>query len=118
VSQVPNYRTAVVRLEKVSGYLLSLSHSDGRAKAEFFLRFGFSPEGPQALAEALLRHCAENDVVKEKRTPFGVQYVVEGPLVSPDGRNPMLRSVWVIEHGRRSPRLVTAYPLPPPRHVV
>ncbi|MEW6638092.1 MAG: DUF6883 domain-containing protein [Actinomycetota bacterium] len=29
---------------------------------------------------------------------------------SPDGRDPVIRTVWLVEKGRSHPRLVTAYP--------
>jgi tripartite-type tricarboxylate transporter receptor subunit TctC len=37
---------------KITGYLLSLSHPDDRTKAAFFMRFGFSAERWEELAEA------------------------------------------------------------------
>jgi hypothetical protein len=32
-------------------------------------------------------------------------------METPDGRKPVVRSVWFIEHGSQTPRFVTAYPL-------
>ena len=52
----------------------------------------------------------ENRVVDREVTELGTKYVVEGPLVSPEGRNPGVRSVWVIDPGEQRPRFVTAYP--------
>lgn len=46
-----------------------------------------------------------------EETPFGRRYFVEGPLTPPDGRDPLVRSVWLIETRADTPRLVTAYPL-------
>jgi hypothetical protein len=37
---------------------------------------------------SLLQHVGENRVVDSEVTEFGTKYVVEGSLVSPDGRNP------------------------------
>ncbi len=36
---------------------------------------------------------------------------VEGKLSTPDARDPLVRSVWFIEHGEDVPRFVTAYPM-------
>ena len=47
----------------------------------------------------------------EEDGPFGVRYVIEGPLTAVDGRRPNLRSIWFIDTGKDDPRLVTAYPL-------
>jgi hypothetical protein len=44
-------------------------------------------------------------------TPFGQNYVVEGPLPAPDGRAPNVRVVWFIANGAETAILATAYPL-------
>jgi len=75
------------------------------------MNYGFSAEEWEMLVNALLRHAAENEVVKTERTPFGTRYVVDGPLSTPSGRSVNVRVVWFIEHNETIPRLVTAYPL-------
>jgi hypothetical protein len=125
--QLPNVERAVVENRKITDYLLSVEHPFGRAKmllappaqARFFRRFGFrldvrglSPaEAWQTLQSALLDHTRHNAVVLREATPFGMKYVIEGPLVTPDGRNPVIRAVWFVETGHERPRFVTAYPL-------
>ena len=42
----------------------------------------------------------------------GVTYIVEGPLETPSGRKPRIRTVWLVETGQLAPRFITAYPLP------
>jgi hypothetical protein len=108
--RLPNVAAVVVPVEKISGYLLSTEHRDGQHKAAFFLRFGFRAGAPEVMTAALLNHAAGYDVVKEEPSPFGRRYVIEGPLRSPDGRNPMIRTVWFIRTGEDVPRFVTAYP--------
>ena len=109
--KLPNYERPLVPREKIVDYLLSPIHKDGRGKAAFFSRFGFTPESWQTLAEALLRHAARHEVAKAEATPFGTRYVVEGGLETPDGRTPLVRVVWFVETGEETPRLATAYPL-------
>jgi hypothetical protein len=92
-------------------YLLSFIHRDGRHKAAFFTRFGFSAGNWEIMATALLRHAAENEVAGVEDSPFGKRYVIEGELNTPDGRNPEVRVVWFIAQGASDPWLVTAYPL-------
>ena len=91
-------------------YLLSATHRDGKNKAAFFGRFGFSAATWQTLAEALLHQAAEDDVAKMEASPFGTRYMIEGELHAPDGRAPLVRVIWFIENGTDIPRLVTAYP--------
>jgi len=108
---LPNYAQAVVPERKITEYLLSLTHRDGRSKATFFMSFGFTIDDWEELAAALLRHAAEHEVIVVEDTPFGTSYVVEGSLTTPDSRSPQVRVVWFIETGESIPRLVTAYPL-------
>ena len=109
--KLPNVDRALVPSEKVTGYLLSTTHRDGRHKAAFFLAFGFSADAWQTLVSALLQHAADREVVNTEVTSFGTRYVVEGTMQTPSGRTPGIRSVWFIEIGQVAPRFVTAYPL-------
>lgn len=109
--KLPNVNQAVIPPAKITEYLLSLTHPDGRDKAVFFMSFGFNPEEPEQLEAALFKQAESHDVVKHTSSSFGVRYVIEGALETPDGRNPSVRSVWFIAIDEESPRLVTAYPL-------
>lgn len=82
-----------------------------QSKARFFMSFGFTPAAWQELADALLTHAADNEVASTEDTAFGTMYVIDGPLLTPDGRAPMIRSVWFLETGQAVPRLATAHPL-------
>ena len=42
--KLPNYESAIIAERQITEYLLSFSHRDGRSKAQFFSRFGFSAE--------------------------------------------------------------------------
>lgn len=109
--RLPNAEEAKVERRKIVEYLLCASHPDGAAKAEFFGRFGFSRERWEILAEALRRHGQAYNVTKKVESAFGTRYSVDGRLDTPDGRNPSVRTVWIVEKGSRVPRLVTAYPV-------
>jgi hypothetical protein len=109
--KLPNAERASVPAQKITGYLLSSSHRDGRGKAEYFSHFGFSVNAWQGLAKALQQHAVDHEVSKVEDSPFGTRYVIEGMILTPDGRNAVIRSVWFIETGAETPRFVTAYPL-------
>ena len=98
--------------EKITRYLLNPAHPAGGSKAVFFLRFGFTPEAWRQLAEALLRHARENEVVESEETRHGRRYAVDGPLAAPSGAVLNVRSAWYINPGSEVPRFVTAHPLP------
>jgi len=92
-------------------YLLNPAHPAGGSKAVFFLRFGFTAAEWQRLADALLRHARENEVVASERTRHGMRYVVDGVLQAPDGTTLNVRSAWYIHPNSDQPRFVTAHPL-------
>lgn len=109
-SRLPNAKHLQIDRSKIVDYLLS--DENGRGKAGFFRRLGFHPKHWQALAEALKEHGRLNPISSEFDSGFGTRYVVEGPLDSPDHRNPPahVASIWILEPGARSPRLITAFP--------
>ena len=107
--KLPEAGRAAISREKITGYLLSRTHQQGRHKAAGFIRFGFSPEQWEILAAALRSHVAQHEVSTVAATPYGSRYVVDGILETPDGRKPTVRSVWFIGKGVAVPRLVTAY---------
>ena len=108
---LPDSDRAYVDRNKISGYLLSASHPDGRSKAEFFRRFGFKYEEWQVLAEALRAVGVSNPVVSVVASPHGVRYTLDGAMQAPDGRAPRVRTVWIAEPAGAGPRLITAHPL-------
>ena len=109
---VPNRERAEVPIAKVARYLLNTAHPEGGPKAVFFIARGFVPAQPERLIDALLAHVAENAYNEQLATSFGVVYSIDAPLRCPDGREPAVRSVWIIEPPVDFPRLVTAYPAP------
>ena len=111
MSKLPNADKAVVPQAKITQYLLSLTSKNGKTKAQFFLAFGFTIEAWETLATALKQHAMSYEVASTRETPYGIHYNVEGELETPDGRNPVVRSVWKIETDETVPALVTAYPL-------
>ena len=94
--KLPNGAQAVIPERKIEEYLLSLTHRDRHSKAAFFLRFGFTADDREGLADALRRHAADYDVAEREDTPFGTSDAVEGSLLAPDGRSPQVRVVWFI----------------------
>jgi hypothetical protein len=109
--QLPDPERLRVDREKVVAYLLSRIHPHGRGKADFFVRFGFRVEDWELLTEALRKHGASQQVVKTVESPYGRRYAVEGPPESPDGRNPLVRTVWLVKKSQLAARLITAHPI-------
>lgn len=109
--KLPNAELAAVPEDKVTRYLLAEDHPIGRAKAAFFAAFGFSAQAWGQMVGALRQHAGQHEVARVEASPFGTRYVIEGALIAPDGRSPVVRTVWFVEAGDDVPRFVTAYPL-------
>lgn len=108
---IPNAEQAVVDRDKITDYLLCPQHPTGASKAEFFCRFGFTLKDWRRLADALRAHGARCPVVKSVASEYGIRYIVDGALETPDGRNPRVRSVWISAGPDFVPRLITAHPI-------
>src|SRR5262245_54642538 len=100
---------AFVERQKITAYLLSEENSGG--KSAFFVTFGFDLAHPEKLEQALLAHAAAHEVARVLESVHGRKYIIDGKMHTPDGRSALIRSVWIVEHGKAVPRLVTAYPL-------
>lgn len=110
MAKLPNSDQAIVSEAKITRYLLDLTSKQGKPKAQFFIVFGFTMEAWQDLATALKRHALTHDVASTRETPYGTHYVIAGTLLTPDGRNPIIKTVWKILNDEQIPSFVTAYP--------
>jgi hypothetical protein len=108
VSHLTNATLAIVEEYKVRDYLLNSPPKNG-GKAAYFLGFGFQPEKWAAMRDALIEHPAINHISGTSRSRHGTKHVVRCSIRTPDGRNPCVTTVWIVE-GNRPPRLVTSYP--------
>lgn len=107
---LPNAQKAFVQREKLTGYLLDPAHRHGGPRAVFLLGFGYGLADWWALRAALLNHARTHAVVRTRVTLFGDIFEVVGELSTPDGRNPTIKTVWMIDRGSDAPRLITLIP--------
>ena len=107
--KLPNWKNAYIPSEKLTGYLLSESHSIGKSKAKFFRAIGFNEANTDVLKHHLISIAQSEDVTEVVSTARGIKYVLDGFIQSSRG-NLKIRTVWIIEKGQDRPRFVTAYP--------
>jgi hypothetical protein len=110
VEHLPNAISAVAADAKFRDYLLNANHPMNGGKAAFFQRFGFSQGSWSILQDAILDHPKSNLVSGINRTAWGDTFEVVCNCRSPDGRDPCITSIWVVEPTSPNPRFVTAYP--------
>jgi len=96
---------------KLQSYLLNEAHSAGGSKASLFRAFGYEAARWEVLAAQLLSIAATYDVVAYDSHEHGVNYVVDGVLQTPVGRELPVRTVWVVRRSDETANFVTAYPL-------
>ena len=106
---MPHRENLVVETRKLADYLLSLTSPRGRHKAVFFQRFGYTIATMMEFADALREHGQTQLVTRIVDTPYGRRYYVEGPIRSPDGRNPQVRTIWQLDSDSQNPRLLSAF---------
>jgi hypothetical protein len=107
---LPNAKSALVEQRKITEYLLNREHPDNGGKADFFVDLGFSIEDWEDLAKALRSLACNCTVIQSMESSHGTKYIVDGEIVSPVGKSPVVRTVWIVDHGQTIARLVTAYP--------
>ena len=107
MNRLPGAPTALVGARKVGAFLLNAAHPQNGGKARFFRDHGFDAA---TLAASLASHPLRNDVAETETSPHGRKFIIHCTLASPDGRDPCITSVWMIDAGNDRPRLVTAYP--------
>ena len=108
---LPNQEEAYIPELKITGYLLSNTHPVGRFKARILRELGYDENNVGALVQDFLDIAHNRHVTESVETRYGTKYVIDGVLMSPDGRSLQVRTVWIIDADDLSPRFVTAYPI-------
>ncbi len=106
---LPHREEPRVEESKLLDYLLNARSKDDESKARYFRQHGFRRKAWTILRDALLEHGANREISVSTKTTFGEKFILECEIVTPDGFNPCIRTVWISE-GKSAPRLVTAYP--------
>lgn len=108
--KVPNADRAIVAADKLTGYLLNVSHKRGGPKARLLLGVGYRSDNPQSLESDLRVQHLSLDVTRTHHNAYGVVYEIEGPIRTPNGRIVRFCSVWQVDTGTDVPRFITMYP--------
>jgi len=91
-------------------YILSPTHPDGRGKAAYLSRFGYSQTEWLRLEQDLRAQHLILDAERGRPSLYGTKYEIVGVLVGPNGATGWIRTVWIVRHGEAVPRLVTLIP--------
>ncbi len=105
---------AIIRPDKLRDYLLAVGHPDGRGKAEYLGRLGYSQDGFNRLEADLREQILALGAQAGRLSPYGQKYEILGPLTGPNGNTAWVRTIWIILTGETAPRLVTLIPAEKP----
>ena len=103
-------RDAIIPPDKLRDYLLSPTHADGRTKAEYLRRLGYSQDNFLQLEADLREQILGRDAQPGRTSLYGQKYEILGPLTGPSGATAWVRTIWIILTGETVPRLVTLIP--------
>ena len=72
---------------------------------------GFDKKKVSIFKQSLLSFAVNYPVTETEQTSFGVKYIIDGNVQAPNGKDYILRTIWMIENGENKAYLITAYPL-------
>lgn len=108
--KLPNSEKAYVSEQKLTEYLLFETYAVGKSKAKYFRAIGYDRTNSDQLREALINIAKSYEIDQKVETDFGIKYIVDGQLVTPNGNTVRIRTILVVESADDPPRFVTAYP--------
>lgn len=108
---LPNDELAVVDIRKLRDYCLDPDHRQGRHKARLFASaLGMTGADAEDLRRLLLWAAKTQEATLGRRDDYGQRYLVDFVLEW-RGKQALVRSAWIVEHGTDVPRLTSCYPL-------
>ena len=107
--KLPHGKKAIVPDDKLFEFLLNDNHPEQPGHAILFRQLlGIGKGNAEVLRSALLHAASEGIVDNEQQSPYGTKYEIRFEMTGARETYTIL-SIWIIEHGFDSPRLVTAF---------
>ncbi|MBK8535099.1 MAG: hypothetical protein IPL59_08145 [Candidatus Competibacteraceae bacterium] len=108
--RIPHAEQATVDIRKLRDYCMNPLHPEGKHKARLFVAaLGMTEADAEPLRDALLQVVQSHDATLGRRDAYGQRYQIDFAF-DWHGRQAILRSGWIVEHGSVIPRLNTCYP--------
>ena len=109
--KLPNGESAIIEIEKIRDYCLSVSHPRGRHKARVFQSvLGMTADHSEDLRTALELAARDGDGVIGASDSYGIRYIIDFELKR-DERAAIIRSCWIVLTGETVARFVTCFVL-------
>ena len=109
VELFPQGDQAIIDPRKLTDYVLSSEHDDGKHKAALFRELlGITADRVDLLINGLRQAAIDADVQPGRLDQYGQRYVADFDLIGTAGRA-LVRPVSLLPSGQTLPRLVTCY---------
>ncbi len=106
---LPNASKAIISMKKITDYVLSFEHFEGKNKARVFSSvLGLSKKNSEYLAGEIKNAVLTTDAVKQSVSEFGAKYTMDFDLTF-ENKTALVRTVWILENEDNFPRLITCY---------
>ncbi len=107
--RLPNHESAVIDLNKLTGYSLNIDHPEGKHKALVFLSVLGMGQGDEYELQSLIFEAINvNDAHVGKEDKFGKRYSVEFACTRNE-RTAIIKTAWIIRVDEEFPRLTSCY---------
>ncbi len=111
MAMLPNAETALLDVRKLADYCLDPAHPRGRHKARVFGHaLGLVQNDAAWLRQAILDGLSGAEAVSDETDTYGVRWRVD-IVAARQGRQVVIRTLWIIRTGEAVPRFVTCWVL-------
>jgi hypothetical protein len=111
---LPNAENAEIDLRKFSEYSMNPDNSQNQGKWIAFNAIGYdvrTAESREAAAQTLIDQLRQSFLEAPanpgKLNPYGIRFNVASTIQGSNGRQGVLRTVWQVDRGKETPRLIT-----------
>ena len=77
---------AIIPAEKLTDYILSPTHPEGRSKAAYLSQMGYNQTNWKTFERDLRKQHLSCDAKEGKSSPYGKKYEILAPLSGPGGK--------------------------------
>ena len=106
---IPHAHRAQIDIRKLRDYCLNPLHDEGKHKARVFAAtLGMTAADAESFREIILQVVQTHNAQLSYQDAYGQRYLVDF-LLEWQGRQAMIRSGWILEHGSDTPQLTSCY---------
>jgi len=110
-AHLPHSDEAILDLRKIEDYCLSPSHPRGRHKARVFRdALGLQRTDASWLRDVLLEAARSGEAFQTAADAWGTHWRLDSTIWR-QGKNAVVRTIWVVRTGESLPRFVTCWVL-------